>query len=129
MFAWIGIAFVLCLAAVGPVLKQKIKCPLREALVAMYGAVAPDAALAPDVSSVQLRLKRIDRFNPKIAPINIHYHPRLGFIHDKLAVFNVVAERYDAAHPDALLPGGGDLVAHSFSNQFPFELSEGQEDV
>src|SRR5690606_302169 len=64
MLAWIGIALVRCFTAIGPVLKQKIKGALRETLIAVLGAVGPDATLASDACDVEFHLKRPDRLEP-----------------------------------------------------------------
>ena len=59
-------------------------------------------------------------------------HPNgrgLGLVHDQLAVLDVVAERHEAAHPHALLPGGGKLVADALADDLALELREGEQDV
>jgi hypothetical protein len=44
-------------------------------------------------------------------------------------IVDPIAEQNHAAHPDALLLGGGDLVPNAFAGNFPFELGERQEGV
>ena len=48
---------------------------------------------------------------------------------DQLAVADLIAQRRPAAHPDALLAGGRDLVADALADQLPLELGKGDEDV
>ncbi len=54
---------------------------------------------------------------------------RLGLVDDQLAVLDVVAERRPAAHPHALLAGGGELVPDALADHLPLELGEGEQDV
>ena len=50
-------------------------------------------------------------------------HPfRLLLNNDELAVFDLVAERREPAHPEPLLFRGGDLVADALAGDLPFEL-------
>ena len=53
----------------------------------------------------------------------------LGFVYDQLAVFDLVAERDEAAHPHALLARGGELVADALADDLALELGEGEQDV
>ena len=53
----------------------------------------------------------------------------LGKIDDQLAVGDVIAEGRIAAHPDAFLLGGGELVADALAGDLALELGEGQQDV
>ena len=53
----------------------------------------------------------------------------LGLVDDQLAVLHPVAERRPAAHPHALLAGGGELVANALADHLPLELGEGEQDV
>src|SRR5260370_30922248 len=41
----------------------------------------------------------------------------------------VIAERHDAAHPEPLLLGGGNLVADALAGHFALELSEGEQHI
>ena len=52
-----------------------------------------------------------------------------GLVDDELAVLDVVAERHEAAHPHALLAGGGELVADALADDLALELGEGEQDV
>ena len=51
------------------------------------------------------------------------------FVDDELPVFDVVAERRQAAHPHALLLGGRDLVADALAGDLALELGKRQQDV
>src|SRR6185312_9043272 len=53
----------------------------------------------------------------------------LSLVDDELAVFDVIAERGQPAHPHPLPFGGGDLVADPFASDFALELREGEQDV
>ena len=53
----------------------------------------------------------------------------LGLIDHQLPVLDVIAYGDTAAHPHAALAGSRELVANAFSDDFPFELGEAQEDV
>ena len=56
---------------------------------------------------------------------------RLGlfWVHDQLAVAQVVAERHGPSHPHALALAGGDLVADALASDLALELREGQQHV
>ena len=55
----------------------------------------------------------------------------LGFrlVDHQLAVDDVVAERRRAAHPHALAPRGGELVADALADHLALELGEAEQDV
>ena len=55
----------------------------------------------------------------------------LGFrlVHHQLAVAHVVAERRGAAHPHALAPRRGELVADALADHLALELGEAEQDV
>ena len=48
---------------------------------------------------------------------------------DQLAVFHVIAEGQVAAHEDAFLAAGRDLVTDALSGHLTLELGEGQKDI
>jgi hypothetical protein len=54
-----------------------------------------------------------------------HFH-RFGLTRndDELAIVDAVSHRHPAAHPDALLLGGGNLVPDPLASDFPFELGK-----
>ena len=59
-------------------------------------------------------------------------HPdsrRLFLVDHQLAVFDPVAERHEAAHPHALLAGGGEFVADALADHLALELREQQQDI
>jgi hypothetical protein len=47
----------------------------------------------------------------------------------KLSIFDVITQRYRAAHPHALALGGSDFVPDSFASHLTFELSEGEQNI
>ena len=51
------------------------------------------------------------------------------FVHDQLAISNIVTERHWATHPHALLLGRGDLVADALAGNLALELREREQDV
>ena len=54
---------------------------------------------------------------------------RLRLVDHQLAVDDVVAERRHAAHPHALAPRGGELVADALADHLALELGEAEQDV
>jgi hypothetical protein len=62
-----------------------------------------------------------------VATEDVTHHLRLGLVDDQLAVLRVIAERWLAAHPQALLLGGSDLVADPLAGDLALELCEGQQ--
>ena len=52
-----------------------------------------------------------------------------GGIDYEPAVFHVITEWYDAAHPHALAFGGGDLVADPLAGDLSLKLSEGKQHI
>src|SRR5712672_2678108 len=52
-----------------------------------------------------------------------------GFIDGEGPVLSVIANRYPASHPHALLLGRGDLVADPLTRDFALELRKGQKDI
>jgi hypothetical protein len=46
-----------------------------------------------------------------VAREDVSYDCSFGLVYDQLALAHLVPERHQAAHPDALALGGGDLVA------------------
>ena len=53
----------------------------------------------------------------------------LFFNHHDLAVFGGVSEWDDAADPEPLALGGGDLVANALGGDFPLELGKRQQHI
>ena len=50
-------------------------------------------------------------------------------VDQQLALFDTVAQRHNATHPQPLAFGGGNLVADAFAGHFAFELSKRQQHV
>ena len=97
------------------VLKDQIKRPTGELLTSIFGAVVPRSALALDPGVGKRVPQRVNRFERKIAPVDVDNEAGLGIVDDELAVFHVITQWRHAAHPHALFLGGGDLVADAFA--------------
>ena len=54
---------------------------------------------------------------------------RLGFVDHQLPFAAEITERWNTAHPDPLLLGGGDLVPNPLGGDLPFKLRERQQDI
>src|SRR5262249_45450468 len=117
------------LAPVDAVLQHQIERPTANLLTAIGGAVRPNPSFAPDPRSCKLIMQLANRFDRKIAPVDIYDGPGLISVDDKLAVLHVVSERWHATHPHALLLGGSDLVAHPLADHLALELGKGQQHV
>src|SRR5262249_44030157 len=103
-------------AAVNAVLKHQIERAARKFLAAVLGAVGPDPSFAPYPCSYKLVLERANGSEREIALVNVNNGVGLVVIDHQLAVFYVVSQRRHAAHPHALLLGGGNFVAHSLAD-------------
>ena len=77
VFSGIGIAFVCYIAAVKPVLNNKIKCPTGELLAPIRGAVGPHSALALDPGVSKFFPKRVNRLEREIVARPSYARPRL----------------------------------------------------
>src|SRR5262245_60319270 len=117
------------LTPVNAVLQHQIESATADRLAAIGGAVGPNPLFAPNPRDCKFIVEVSDRFERKIATVDIDDGPGLLFMNDKLAVFHVVSKWRHAAHPHALLLGGRDLVAHSLANDLALELSERQQHV
>ena len=83
----------------------------------------------PDVLLVQSSLEPHDAADLEIATKEIADEGGMLLDDMERPIVDPIAERNHAAHPDALLLGGGDLVPDAFAGDFPLELGERQEDV
>jgi hypothetical protein len=117
------------LAAVNSILEHQVERATGEFLAAVRGPVGAGPKLAPYPCIRKLVLERVNRFERKIAPVNADHGAGLAVVDDQLAFFCVVTKRRHAAHPHALLLGGGDLVAHTLANDLGLKLREGQQHV
>src|SRR5271170_4687577 len=103
MLARIGIPFVGNLAAVNAILEQQIECAAGEYLPAIRGAVGLDPLLAPNPFAGKLISQSMDRFQREIAAKDMDNGGSLPFVDDQFSSVHVIAERWHAAHPHALL--------------------------
>src|ERR1041385_9304230 len=82
-----------------------------------------------DVALGEFGFGRRDRAEFEVSGI---YPPNgWGFvlIHNERAVLGPVAERYEAAHPEALLLASRDLVADALARDLPLELGKGKQNI
>ena len=70
-----------------------------------------------------------DAADLEIAPEEIKHERGMLLDDVERPVLDPIAERNYAAHPDALLLRGGDLVSDPFAGDLALELGEGQKDV
>jgi hypothetical protein len=124
MFSRICLAFMGRLSAVSAILEHQIEGAVGEPLVAILRAVRVTTALTPDSGSGKLFRQSADRVEPEIALEDVDYGARFALVDHELAVSHIISERHRAAHPNALLLGGRDLVTHALTDQFALELSE-----
>src|SRR5258708_5430736 len=106
---------------------------VRQDLVEMPSAdQAASGGLAPtigpkgesDVLLVQSELEAHDAADLEIATKEVAHEGGMLLDDMERPIVDPIAERNHAAHPDALLLGGGDLVPNAFAGDFPFELGE-----
>src|SRR5882757_7832862 len=111
---------------------------VRQDLVQMPSADQPASgrlalAIGPnresDVLLVQSSLEPDDAAGLQIAAKEIAHEGGMLLDDMERPIIGSIAERDHAAHPDALLLRGGDLVPNAFAGDFSFELGERQEDV
>src|ERR1700730_18723653 len=98
-------------------------------LAAGQSSAGSFTALAHDTQPAEFGLEQRDRAQFRIALEDHPYGRRLRLIHDQIAVLDVVAERYVAAHPHALLLRRRDLVADALAGDLALELGEGEQHV
>jgi len=112
-------ALVADLPDVDPVVEHPVEVTLVE----------EGAGSGPDTTSLQIVSKQCPGAQLEKAVEDVPH--RIGFLRldQKAAVLHPVTERDIAAHPDALLLGGRDLVADALGGDLTFELCKGQEDI
>src|SRR5438093_2410878 len=125
MLPGVELALVCNLTDVDRVREQLIEVPPRERLAASLGAVRCRAALRPEPQAIGLFLDPAHAAELAITGEDAAHGLRLGRVDDK----RVIAERYVAAHPHALLLRGGDLVADPFAGNLALELGKGQQHI
>jgi hypothetical protein len=83
----------------------------------------------PDVFVVENSLQAHDAADLEIAPKEIAHEDGVLLDHMERPVLDPISEGNDAAHPDALLLGGGDLVPDPLAGDLALELGERQQHV
>ena len=117
------------LAAIEPVRQHGIERTTTKRLAAIGGAVVALPALADDARTIQFLLQQADRLQRCVSLEDQLDGLRLGRVHDQLAILDIVAERWQAAHPHALLLRCRDLVADALAGHLSLELREGEQHV
>src|SRR6516225_3306523 len=92
-------------------------------------SVARAAKLRNRSALVELLLEQPHTAKLQIAPKDLPDHFRFSRVNDQAPLPQVVTQRYYPTHPNALAPGGRDLVANSFRGYFAFELREREQHI
>ena len=116
-------------AEVNRVRQDLVEVPSADQPAACHLAPAVGSNGQPDVLLVQNSIEPHDAADLEIAPKEVAHEGGMLFDDMERPVLDPIAERHHAAHPDALLLRGGDLVPNAFASDFPLELGERQEDV
>ena len=117
MLAGIGDAFVHGVADIGPVFEQLVE----HALVDCLAVSIADVLLPEFMGQKGRRLEDQKSLEDGADGRGVRR------VDDQLAVLDLVAERRPAAHPDALLAGGGDLVPDPLADHLALELGKGHQ--
>src|ERR1700730_1476026 len=129
MLARVADALVTDLTHIDRVSQQGIKSSTRERLTTRFDSIFGDTDLRVDAISVEFFLEQPHATELTIAREDMSHGGGFGFVYDQLAVAHLVPERHQAAHPDTLALGGGDLVADALAGHLPLELREREQDV
>ena len=129
-----GIALVLVrdLAAIEPVAQEMEQGATAEGDPAADRAVLATGLLGADPSCRKIAFERMDRAEFEIPGEERADEDRLLVIdleNTRGGIRQVIAKREGAAHPEALLLRGRDLVADPFARDLALELGEGEQDV
>src|SRR3990170_2932068 len=128
MLPGVGDALVYDLADVDGVAQDPIQVATAEA--PPTGPRAPRRTQRCDASApIQLRLQMPHTAKLQVQPEDLANQCGLRLVDDESALVRPVADRRRAAHPHALLLGGGDLVADALARDLALELGEGQQYV
>jgi hypothetical protein len=120
---------VVDLSEIHPVLEKIGERSSRERNAADDPSARKRPSSGYDPSAAEIVDERPKRAEFEIAVKDDANGLRFRFIDDKLSLNHPVAERNDAADPDALPLRGGDLVADAFPRDFPLELGEGEQHI
>src|ERR1019366_6039292 len=91
--------------------------------------VPSSSDLGDQHASIQILLEEPYRLEFVVAPEDQPHRLRFRLIDNQTTIAFQVADRYEAAHPDALLLRRRDLVADPLPGHLAFELRERQQHV
>ena len=131
MLALMDMLVVSDLAQVGHVGQQDVDVGLIKGLAPHLPALAALPALGGPAATGQFIHRPQQRLLLQVEFEDLADPERFFLVDHQSLVdpIDVVAEDRPSACPFTLLSGGGDLVAGPLTNDLPFELGEGQEDV
>src|SRR5262245_17648818 len=129
MLAWIALALVDDFTPINSVLQHQVERTAGDWLAAMPAAIRGRSDLADNASGIEILLQFPNRLEFGVTPKDVSNRLGLYLIHDELPLFDVVAERERAAHPQALLLGRRDLVTDALTRDLALELGKRQQDI
>jgi len=115
MLARIALPTMIDLSEIRPVLQEIGQWAFSEGNAADDLARAQTPLAGDDSPLVELPHEDEHRARGQITIKDQAHRCGLILIDNELAVYNAIAQRYDAAYPYALLLGGGDLVADALA--------------
>src|SRR5207302_4405699 len=124
-----GVEFTLVsyVAGVDRVREYCVEMTAREGFAAALGAVRRCAAFRPQPETVGLLLDPAHAAELTIESEDAAHGLGFGRVDDERALARVIAERHIAAHPQAFLLRGGDLVTDAFAGDLALELRKRQQ--
>src|ERR1700730_10046267 len=102
--------------------EQLVERTARESVPTRPPTTVGDPNFRLDAAAIERFLQSSDATEFPVAVEDISHGRRFGRGDHQPALAHVVAERSQAAHPDALALGGGDLVADALARHLAFEL-------
>ncbi len=129
VLARISLVLMHDLAAIEAILQHVIERSPHHGLASIGPTIRRGAALAEDTRRIEVLLEQSHRAQVLVAAEDVADGLGLGLVDDQLSVFHVITERWIAAHPHALLLGGGNLVADPLAGDLALELGKRQQHV
>ena len=114
-------------AGVDRICQQVVQVPAMERQAARPRSIPGAALLRAKAQAIGLGLHLPDRSVPPVEGVERPDRPRLGLVDAERAPVPVIAERHDAAHPEPLSLGGGDLVPDALGRHLALELRKGEQ--
>src|SRR5712691_9911871 len=93
--------------------EHRVERAARERVPFLACPIGRAARLGNHSAPVELLLEQSHTAQLQIAPKDLPDHFRFSRVNDQAPLPQVVTQRYYPTHPNALAPGGGDLVANS----------------